>query len=160
MKNKNGMIIASLVHTTLWIVILLISIIGRAVYKDPEMEPLDFLLSKGVYNAFILVAATGLFNAILLLFSLRSVLTTAITKSRVLEKTALFFSIITNMLFYLSVILVFLMKTDAVMIVPIVWALCAVCCFVILIVLGVKKIMHSSSGDFNSIDDTGSDEKV
>lgn len=139
MKKRNGIRIASVAHTILWIAVFVISIIGRLAYKDPEMEPLELFLTKGVYNAFIIIAAAGILNSALLLFSLRSIAVTAITKSKGLEKMAMVFSVLSNILFYLSAVLIFYINTDVIIIVPVMWVLCAFCSCVILIVLRGKK---------------------
>ena len=153
MKKSSGVIIAAAVHTILWIVVLLVSVVGKITFNAPEMEPIEFALSKEVYNVFIIIAAAGVLNSALMLFSLYSASTASITKSKVLAKLAIVFSAVTNILFYLSVVLIFNINTDAVIIAPIVCAVFAACCCIILIVLRTKKrIMPSSGSDFNSID--------
>ena len=99
------------------------------------MEPLELMMSRGIYNVFIIIAVAGMVNSALLSFSLRTVLAPAITKRKVLEKVALAFAIIANILFYLFAILLLLINSDALMIIPIIWLLCVFCSCIMLIVL-------------------------
>ena len=97
-------------------------------------------MSRGVSNVFILTAVAGVFSAGLLLLSLCSISATEVIKSKGLKKTALVLSIITNMLFYVSMFLLFLISKEEITVVSIiVWALCATCCCFILITARLKK---------------------
>lgn len=141
MKKWQAIKIASVVHTLLWAVILAICVIGRlTVQRDPGiMEPMDFYFTKGIYNVFIIIAAAGIFNAALLSLSLRFVSADAITNRKVLGKVTLAFSILSNILFYLSAFLILYVNRDAVIFVPILWILCAFCSGFMLIVLGTER---------------------
>ena len=134
MKKWQGIKIAAVVHTLLWVVVLAICVIGRLTFRgDPGMEPLELMMSKGIYNVFIIIAVAGIVNSALLSFSLRTVLAPVITKRKVLEKTALAFAMIANILFYLFAILLFLINSDALIVIPIIWLICVFCSCVMLL---------------------------
>jgi len=132
-----------MIYTALWIAFLLISIVGRITYNNPSAEPLDAYMDKGIYNTFIAVAVAGLLSA---LSSLFCVLLTSNNKSR-LKKTAFALSIITNVLFCLSFVLLFLINKDWIVFVPIAWAVCLVGTIVLLVVarFTTAKSRHTST---------------
>lgn len=74
MTKKRVINIISSLHIVIWVLSLLVSVVLKLTYSDTDMEPLEFALSKGVYNVFILVAIVGIINATTLFLSLRSVL--------------------------------------------------------------------------------------
>ena len=134
MKKKRVLTVASVVHLIFWIIVMLVSVVQRFTYRAPEKEPLDFFLSRGVYNVFILVAAVGIVNATVLFFSLRAVSRCPNGEHRRKRSAALWLSVAATVLFYLSAVLIFLVRSDAVVVVPIVWLLCELCCSVLLLI--------------------------
>ncbi len=54
------------VHLAFWVLALLLSIVRRVTYTAPDAEPLDYFLSQGIYNVFILIGAVGSINAAML----------------------------------------------------------------------------------------------
>ena len=130
--KKRGIVIASMMHLILWTVFLLASVIMRFAYHAPEMEPLDFALSKGVYNAFIIVAVAGIINATVLFLSVRTISLHLNTKGKGKRVAALCISTIATILYYSSVALLFFVNADIVIIAPIAWLLCELCCCILL----------------------------
>lgn len=137
---KKVLKIASLIYTSLWFISFAVSVVGKLLYKAPPgTEPLDAFLTQGVYNVLILAAAMGLFSSALLSMCLYAVFGPNVSKLSTLKNVTLGFSVLTNLLFYLSVYLVFIVNRDAVLVVPIMWILCAVICLVLLIVVMANK---------------------
>ena len=133
--KKNGIVVASGIHIILWIIILLASVVGRLTYRgEPEMEPLDFALSKGVYNVFVIVAICGLFTAILLFLSLYAIKRHQGSEHKRTRLVTLCFSVIATVLFYVSTVSIFAIRSDYVLIVPILWILCELTCGVLLLI--------------------------
>lgn len=136
---KKGLKILSIVGSALWMMFLVISLIAMFMYKDPEADAIDFALSKAVYNVFILVAAIGLFNSTLTSLCLYSVFNANTSEKSILKKVTLCALAMTNLLFYASICLIFVVNNDVVIIAPIMWALCAAGCLVLLVLLRRKK---------------------
>lgn len=132
MKKRIFMIL-SMVHLILWIVFLLASLTAKFTYHAPNTDPLDFALSKGVYNAFIMVTAAGIVNAVILFFSLRGVLLHPKTENRKKQIAAFYVSVLATILFYSSAAMIFLVNTDIIVILPIVWFVCVLCCSILLV---------------------------
>lgn len=124
--------ILSLMHLILWSVFLLASVIMRFAYRAPDLEPLDYALSKGMYNIFIIVAVAGVTNATVLFLSVRAVSLHLNTKGKGKRAAALCISAIATILYYTSVALIFLVNTDIVVIASIAWFLCELCCGILL----------------------------
>lgn len=125
--KKSAHIVFAL-HMILWVIILLISVVMRFTYSAPEMDPLDFELSKGVYNAFIIVASLGIINAAILFFSLRAVSSVSGEKHKRQRIVAFCLSLIATILFYSSAILIFIINSDILLVLPVAWLLCELCC--------------------------------
>ena len=129
MKKSAHIVLA--LHMILWVIILLISVVMRFTYRAaPEMDPLDFALSKGVYNVFIIVASLGIINAATLFFSLRAVLSVSGEKHKRQRIVAFCLSLIATILFYSSAILIFIINSDMLLVLPVAWLLCELCCVV------------------------------
>ena len=124
MKNRVS-IRPSTIHFILWLFLLLASIIEKYTFRAPEMEPLDFALSKAMYNVFIIVAAAGVMNAAILLLSFHP--------RNEKRNAARRLAVTATILFYSSAVLIFLINTDAVVIVPIAWLFCELCCGILLV---------------------------
>lgn len=133
MKKKQVILIASLVHLILWTLFLLVSVVEKLTYQVPDMEPLQFALSKGVYNVFIIVAIAGIVNSTVLHLSLCVNSSTLNMKCKRIRVSALYFSAIATILFYSSAVLLFLINTDVIVIFPIAWFFCELCCGVLLV---------------------------
>lgn len=131
--------ILSIIYTALWIAFFLIAVIGRITYNESSADPLDAYMDKGIYNIFILVAASGLLSA---LSSLFSALLNSKTQTR-LTRAAFALSIITNVLFVISFVLLFLINKDWIVFAPIIWVISLVACLIILV---VSKITRSNKG--------------
>ncbi len=125
MKKIAHIILA--LHMILWVVILLISVAMKFTYSAPEMDPLDFELSKGVYNAFIIVALLGIINASILFFSLRAVSSVSGEKHKRQRIVAFCFSLIATILFYSFAVLLFIINSDILLVFPVAWLLCELC---------------------------------
>lgn len=134
MKKKSGLVLASFVHLILWTIFLLVSVVLKFAYHAPEMEPLDFTLSKGVYNAFIIIAVVAVINATVLFLSLRAVSSISEKKNKNKRIIALCFSAAASVAFYLFTVLLFVIPSDAIIVIPIAWFLFELCCGVLLIV--------------------------
>lgn len=130
MKKVVHIVLAS--HMVLWVIFLLVSVVMRFTYSAPEMEPLDFELSKGVYNAFAIVAALGIINAAILFFSFRAVSRDSSVTHKRRKIVAFCFSLIATFLFYLSAILIFIINSDILLFLPVAWLLCELCCVIVL----------------------------
>ena len=122
MKKSAHIVLA--LHMILWVIILLISVVMRFTYSAPEMDPLDFELSKGVYNAFIIVASPGIINAAILFFSLRAVSSVSGEKHKRQRIVAFCLSLIATILFYSSAILIFIINSDIFLVFLVAWLLC------------------------------------
>lgn len=114
--------ILSVIYSALWGAFLLISIIGRLTYNASSADALGEYMDKGIYNVFVFVAAAGLLSA---LSSLFCVLLTSKTQTNP-ARAAFALSIITNVLFVLSFVLLFLINKDWIVFAPILWAICLV----------------------------------
>lgn len=121
-----GIKIISNVVAVFWFVVLLMSVVGKLTYHAPDAEPLDFALSQGVYNVFILIAAMGLLSSVLLSLSL-------CTFKSTLKIFTLGVSVLTNILFYLFIVLLFVVNKNPIFIALFLWIFCAVACIVLLI---------------------------
>lgn len=133
---KKATHIVLIVHVIFWSFFLLASIVERIrfAHSPAEMEPLDLLLSKGAYNTFIVLALLGIFNAGLLLFSARPILKNVDVKDKRKRKVAFWFSLTAAILFYLFIVLLFANGSDKLLILPIAWLVCELCCGVSLAV--------------------------
>lgn len=133
MKTKRVVINISAVHLFLCLAFLLVSVVLSLTYSAPGMEPLEFALSKGIYTVFVFVAVIAVVNATMLFLSLRAVFLRDEEEHKRKRKIALCCSGIATVLFYLSAVLIFVINSDAIIIVPLAWLLCEVCSGVLLI---------------------------
>lgn len=138
--KKRVFLILSMVHLILWITFLLISVLARFTYHAQNLDPLDFALSKGVYNVFILAALAGIVNAVVLHFSLHGILLHSKAVNQKTRITAFCVAVLATILFYSSVVMIFLINTDIIVIMPIVWVFCLLCCSVLLMLAAKKSI--------------------
>lgn len=136
--KKRVFLILSMVHLILWIAFLLISVLAKFTYRAQNLDPLDFALSKGVYNVFVIVAVAGIINATVLFLSLRA-LSNLNPKCKGKRIAALCFSTIATILFYSFAVLLFFINTDKVVIIPIIWLLCELYCCLLLVLSGNNK---------------------
>ena len=127
-KSKKVIQTVSAGFTVLWFVLFAISVAAGILYTDPEAEPLEFFLSKGIYHVFILTALMGLISSGMLSLSLR-----------VGKTVTILAAVMDNLLFYLSVGLVFRVRNDAVIIAPLMWCVCSAVCIVLLVIQLHKK---------------------
>ena len=141
MKQKL-MIIISAGHNVLWFVLFIMSIVDRVTYIAPEdAEPFDAFMSEGIYNVLILVTFMGLVTSALLSLSLiwgRKVSNSESRNLYRIQKSALIVAGIDNLLFYLSVVLLFWINKDEVIFVFLMWFICFIVCVVLLIILKWK----------------------
>ncbi len=143
MKIKKGITIASVVHLILWVIFLPISVVEKFKFinNPPEMEKLEFAMSKGAYNVFIITAVAGIITATVLFLSLRAVFHCTDVKLKRKRISALCFSALATISFYLFVMgLLNILKSDVLLILPIVWLLCELCCGALLIISKLLQI--------------------
>ncbi len=118
-----------------WAVFLPISIIGRITFNAPELEPLDYFMTKGMYNVFILFAIAGVLTSVLLFLAARQLSNLLHKENKIL--TALLKTAATAecVMFYVSCLFMLIINKDALAIASvIVWLVCVVLCSVMLIV--------------------------
>lgn len=140
-KAESAFKITCMGFTVLWLTMLIISVIAQILYAVPDEEPLDFTLSKGVYNVFLLISFLGFISSFMLLLSLSAFYKRRNSdqkKQRTLKNITLAATIMDNLLFYLSIGLIFLVNSDAIIFAPFIWCLCSIICAVLLIVLKIK----------------------
>lgn len=128
MKKSISIILTT--HMILWVAILLISVVMRFTYSAPDADPLDFELSRGVYNVFIVVALLGIINAAILFFSSRTI-SNASGAMHKRQRIAFCFSLAATVILYLFDILIFVVKSDILLVLPAIWLLCELCCGIV-----------------------------
>lgn len=141
--------ILSIIHSTLWFAFFTLSIIAKYFYNAPDADPVDFALSKGVYNAFIFIAVMGLFSSMVLSISMYVVSKHKLTKKSFLKKATLTISILTNLLFYISIYLLFVINSDSILVIPVIWGLCVITCLVLLIIIIRNERCENVLGERN-----------
>ena len=137
--KKRLFVILSIVHVIWWIVFLLISIFAKFTYQAPNADPLDFALSKEMYNVFILAALAGIVNAVVLHVSLDDFFLDSKAENKRKRITAFCVALLTTVLFYLALVMFFLVNTDVVLIMPIIWFVCLLFCIVLLMLPPNRK---------------------
>lgn len=101
---KHSTKILSLAHIALWCVIFIASIIEYFTYNStPETESLDAFMTKGIYSVLILFSLIGVAQALLTHFTLRKY---AKTENKDLKQI----SLLSLVLFYMSLIFVFISR--------------------------------------------------
>lgn len=124
-KAVNGVYILSVVLIALFSVVLIASIIGKMFYTAPEgSEPLDTILSKGIYNVFIILAIAGVLNSLLVLVCLHSFnkYKEYFPREYNIFKSVPFTSVVLcNSLFYLFAAFIFTSESYFSLAFPIVW---------------------------------------
>lgn len=136
---KKALKIASIAHIVVWIVILFALVVQRLIYvTPPDYDAISDIIEKGLFTLFIGIAVFEVLNSVLLSACLRTFFDSYVSKLKVLKNTALWFSVLTNLLPYLSVCLLFAMDFKNVLIVPIIWVICTLVSLVLFIVLKVK----------------------
>ncbi len=143
-KQKFAMII-SIGYTVLWFVLFILSIVARITYRASEgADRIEVLLLEIVYNVFILVALMGLISSVLFLLPLiwgRKVSKSKLRNLYRIKNSALIFAGIENLLFYLSVLLLFWIKTAGTLVAFLIgcmWCICFIVYVILLIVLKWK----------------------
>lgn len=131
-NGNKGIVIASGVHLIIWAIVMLASIVESFTYNEPTAEPLNFALSRCIYNIFIIISAAGIINVTVLFLSLRGIC----DKQKRKKITSLCFSVTATIFFYLSAVLVFVIQSDLVIIFPIICLLLELCCGALLPVSG------------------------
>lgn len=132
--------IASWIHLILWIALLLISVVVRVTFNAPESEPLDYELSKGVYNAFIIVSLAGILTSTLSFLTVKHMKNPLRKEKKGFDILLRSFVVAACVMFYVSCVLIFVINEDAVIIAPILWMICVVFCSAMLIVSKTKKV--------------------
>lgn len=141
MKKRNGFVIVSAVHLVLWGILLTVSAIDLlAVLCFPPMDtdmPLGYHLEKGIGVLVTIVATVGLLNGLLLFFSVRGAVTSRLREKRGKSVTALCLSLAAMAVYYAFFILLFGVNKDWIqpylLILALVWLVCAVCGGVLLV---------------------------
>jgi hypothetical protein len=146
MKIKKGITIASVVHLILWVIFLPVSVVEKFKFINstppPEWNSLDFAIAKGISNMFIITAVAGIITATILFLSLRAVFRCMDVKLKRKRISALCFSTIATISFYLFVMGVLnILNSDVLLLLPIVWLLCELCCGALLI---ISKLLQTS----------------
>lgn len=130
---------AAFVHWLLWCGFLVISVLGRIGFRGDGLEPLDYALSKGIYNVFILVALAGVLTSLLLVGCINNTLLRSI-------------SVLTCILFYLCVVLLFTVSRDAVCGPAIaLWALSVTVCTAMLLISKITNALPCRGGKINEV---------
>lgn len=120
------------VHLAFWVLALLLSIVRRVTYTASDAEPLDYFLSQGIYNVFILIGAVGSINAAMLFCACVAPENSAESHKKC-RSVALWLTYLATLLFYASIVLLFLIQSDFVILAPAAWLLCEVCSGVLLV---------------------------
>lgn len=128
--NEKSISIILITHMILWVAILLISAVTGLTYSDPDAEPLDFYLSRAVYNLFIILALLGIINAAVLFFSSRAI-SNASGAMHKRKRIAFCFSLAATIILYLFDILLFVVKSDVLLVLPAICLLCELCCGIV-----------------------------
>ena len=137
--KKLPLVVAAL-HVFLWVAFLIISIVESVTFITPEnTEPLSLFLTTAIYNTFIIFSTVGIINALILFFSMKVFLKNRGEKQGLESRTAFFCSVFATMFFYLFVVLIFAINKDFLLIFPLLWLVCELCCIVLLIVMFFKR---------------------
>lgn len=120
--------IATVILTALWIAALAASIITRITYTEPDGEAFGIFMEKAIYNMLIITAVMGVATSALLSLCLHRFWKTVSPDT--LKKAALITATADNILFYLSLFLLFGVNKDWVLlpfaVAMIAWVLCFV----------------------------------
>lgn len=151
MKKRNKWGIAALVHLVLWGVLLVVSAIDLlAVLCFPPMDtdmPLGYHLEKGILFLVTIVALVGVINGLLLFFSVRGAVASRSDGSRGKSTAALCLSLAATVAYYAFFILLFVVNKDWIqpylLILALVWLVCAVCGGVLLVTPSYERRLQN-----------------
>ena len=117
--------VISTILTAIWFIVLIISIIAKSCFKAPGLDPVDYALSKSMYNVFIIMAIMGMLSSLLMTISLEKFKKLGNSSHNCINcKKALLVSVtLANLLFYIFFALTFCLRSDTVLIVIVLWVI-------------------------------------
>lgn len=151
MKTKKTMVIISAVHLALWVLLFTVSAvlfvyICRTLTLHTGSKLMDI---SGIFMLFALTGIPGIFSALKLFLSMRTVLLKPVIDTKIINISVLSFSGLSTALFYLQLFTVhftgevfFRSDDDNIFLPGIIWIVCEVCSWIL---LGVYEIMDDAT---------------